>query len=318
MQLVPSVSFLALVLCLSGHAYGASYSVSDTFQGNTFFDDFTFEAIADPTHGLVNYVDQSTAKSLGLATVSGSNFILRADSTTKLTNGAGRKSVRIQSNKQWNKHVSVYNVLHMPQGCGTWPAIWENGNNWPNGGEIDILEGVNDVVPDLVSLHTSPGCTMPSSRSMTGTATSLDCNTAVNGNSGCGAHVTDANSYGPAFNSNGGGFYAMERTSSFIKVWFWARNDGSVPDSVKNGAGTINTDQWGTPDAYFPNTSCDVNSKFGPANVIINLTFCGDWAGSASVYSSSGCPSTCTDFVSNNPSAFNNAYFEFAWIKIYQ
>ena len=24
------------------------------------------------------------------------------------------------------------------QGCGTWPAFWLVGPNWPNGGEIDV------------------------------------------------------------------------------------------------------------------------------------------------------------------------------------
>ncbi|THH13545.1 hypothetical protein EW146_g6682 [Bondarzewia mesenterica] len=72
----------------------------------------------------------------------------------------------------------------------------------------------------------------------------------------------------------------------------------------------------GTPDAYFPNTDCNFSTHFGPHNIIINLTFCGDWAGNA--YSSSGCPSTCVDYVNNNPSAFTNAYFEFSWIKVYE
>jgi hypothetical protein len=36
----------------------------------------------------------------------------------------------------------------------------------------------------------------------------------------------------------------MERTNSFINVWFWARNDGSVPDNVKYGASNIVTDNW--------------------------------------------------------------------------
>lgn len=110
----------------------------------------------------------------------------------------------------------------MPQGCGTWPAVWELGPDWPQDGEVDIVEGVNDVVPNQSTLHTSPGCTMPSGITQTGTQVSTDCNTAgtfvlsrqvtfcadeegmlqpVNGNQGCAVHTTDANSYGPAFNT---------------------------------------------------------------------------------------------------------------------
>lgn len=39
----------------------------------------------------------------------------------------------------------------------TWPAIWEVGANWPNQGEIDIVEGVNDVSPNAAVLHTATG-----------------------------------------------------------------------------------------------------------------------------------------------------------------
>ena len=38
--------------------------------------------------------------------------------------------------------------------------------------------------------------------------------------------------------------YALERTDSFIKVWFWGRGSGSTPDEVANGAGSIDTDNW--------------------------------------------------------------------------
>jgi hypothetical protein len=38
--------------------------------------------------------------------------------------------------------------------------------------------------------------------------------------------------------------YAMERTSTYIKVWFWSRTDGSVPAEVKNGATSIDTSNW--------------------------------------------------------------------------
>lgn len=80
------------------------------------------------------------------------------------------------SNKQYHNHVAVFNIRHMPQGCGyvgaedsneviltplfpnsTWPAVWEVGANWPHEGEIDILEGANDVSPNQATLHTDSG-----------------------------------------------------------------------------------------------------------------------------------------------------------------
>jgi hypothetical protein len=61
----------------------------------------------------------------------------------------------------------------------------------------------------------------------------------------------------------------MERTSTFIKVWFFPRG-GSVPSDVSSGGTSVNTDNWGTPDALFPDTSCSISSKFGPHNIVIN------------------------------------------------
>jgi hypothetical protein len=68
--------------------------------------------------------------------------------------------------------------------------------------------------------------------------------------------------------------YAIERTPTFIKIWFWPRYANNIPSDVLNGASSVNTDNWGSPTANFPNTQCDINGKFGPANIIINLTFC--------------------------------------------
>ena len=140
--------------------------------------------------------------------------------------------------------IYSFDVRHMPQGCGTWPAIWEAGlDNWPDEGEVDILEGVNDVSPNRFTLHTTPGCTMPASRDQTGRTLLTDCNAFVNDNAGCGVADSRGNSYGPSFNQNNGGWFAMERTDSFIKVWFWPRN-GSPPSEVRNGNTQINTDNW--------------------------------------------------------------------------
>jgi hypothetical protein len=68
--------------------------------------------------------------------------------------------------------------------------------------------------------------------------------------------------------------YAMERTDSEIKIWFWSRNDRSIPSDVRNAPISIDTSSWGTPFADFPNTDCDLASHFGPNNIVINLTFC--------------------------------------------
>lgn len=207
----------------------------------------------------------------------------------------------------------------MPQGCGTWPAIWETDEaNWPDGGEVDIVEGVNDQAPNQVTLHTAANCTMPMGRDQTGTVISTDCVAADNYNAGCAVGLNTNSSYGSFFNANGGGWYAIERTDSFINVWFWARNDRSVPLDVLFPRYTVNTDKWGTPSANFPDISCKISSEFDSNNIIINLTFCGDRAGNPTVYAASGCPSTCVDYVNNNPSAFSDAYFEFASLSIYQ
>ena len=208
----------------------------------------------------------ATAQAYNLTYSAGNTFILRADSQNTVAAGEpGRKSVRLVSLQTFEHHAAMYvisnaspngwiadaashrysfDVRHMPQGCGTWPAIWEAGlNDWPAEGEIDILEGVNDVSPNQMTLHTSPGCTMPGGGAQTGTTLLTDCNALVNGNAGCGVADTVGNSFGPAFNANEGGFFGLERTDSFIKIWFWPRN-GSPPDEVRNGDSNINTDTW--------------------------------------------------------------------------
>jgi len=107
----------------------------------------------------------------------------------------------------------------------------------------------------------------------------------------------------------------MERTSNFVNVWFWARNDPLVPAEVANGAGQVNPAHYGKLYANFVNNNCDIGGHLGPNNIIINLTFCGDWAGNN--YPSS-CPQTCTAYVNTVPSAFSNAYWQINSLRVYQ
>lgn len=54
------------------------------------------------------YVSQSTALADNLTYVSSDTLIMRVDDTTTLSSsGAGRNSVRIKSNTQYNYHVNV-------------------------------------------------------------------------------------------------------------------------------------------------------------------------------------------------------------------
>ncbi|EED81035.1 predicted protein, partial [Postia placenta Mad-698-R] len=232
-------------------ALAGSYSLSQSNVGSEFLSNFQWENITDPTNGRVEYVTQSTALAENLTYTSSDTFIMRADYTTTLdASGPGRKSNRIKSNTKYNTHVAVFDIRHMPQGCGTWPALWEADDTvGTSAGEVDILEGVND------------------------------------------------------------------RTSEYIRVWFWSRNGTTTPSEVSSGASNINTDSWGTPIAYFPDTNCNLKDLFGNHNIIIDLTFCGSWAGEA--FGPAGCPGNCTDYVNSNPSAFENAYWEFAAARVY-
>ncbi|KAH6908023.1 glycoside hydrolase family 16 protein [Coprinopsis sp. MPI-PUGE-AT-0042] len=294
---------------------GATYSIAENISGNGFYNSFDWQNIADP-----NARTSSTSRNLGLTSVNGNRFTMRADYTTRLSSGgAGRNSVRIKSKRKYSRSVAVFDVYHMPEGCGTWPAIWSTEEDgWPRGGEIDIVEGVNNQGPNAAALHTTSGCSMPSSRDMFGSPGQLDCNYAINSNNGCNVKFPGSPaSFGPSFNQAGGGWFAMERSNSAISVWFWPRNSEYVPTDVKSGASSVNPAGWGKPSALFPSNQCNMSQFFSAHNFIINLTLCGDWAGQADVYRNSGCPSTCVDYVNNNPSAFQNAYFDFGGIRIY-
>ena len=74
--------------------------------------------------------------------------------------GRGRPSVRIQTKARYNSGLFIYDIDHMPTGPGSWPAFWACGDNWPNNGEIDILEGVDGGASNHMALHTNQGCRM--------------------------------------------------------------------------------------------------------------------------------------------------------------
>ncbi len=140
--------------------------------------------------------------------------------TTPTVSG-NRQSIRLESLFTYTGGLIIIDAVHMPTGCGTWPAFWSNGPNWPVGGEIDMVEGVHEYTNNQVTLHTNPGCTMSSSDpnilGITGSlVANTDCAVATTANAGCGVRASQTNSFGAPFNSNGGGAYASESHISYV------------------------------------------------------------------------------------------------------
>jgi hypothetical protein len=86
--------------------------------------------------------------------------------------------------------------------------------DWPAGGEIDIMEGVNDVAGNTYTLHTTAGCSLSGSSGASSLALTQDCQYQP----GCSYKDRNDVSYGPDFNNAGGGYYAAYFDDSGIKV----------------------------------------------------------------------------------------------------
>jgi hypothetical protein len=193
---------LSLLQCAS-----ANFLLEDQWVGGDFFQGWNWETEDDPTHGRVNYVSQAEANASRLSygafartlllsafgfyiagvflLVENGAFVMRADDWSIVDPSArGRDSVRISSKNAYNEAIFVLDLAHMPAGCATWPAFWTLSQQgpWPNGGEIDIIEGmllvslvsllddsraytpragVNLQQANQATLHTTPGCQMP-------------------------------------------------------------------------------------------------------------------------------------------------------------
>ena len=97
-----------------------------------------------------------------------------------------------------------------------WPAFWSVGDNWPYGGEIDIVEGINLMGANQMALHTINGCMHPTPSNQLGQSGTgqggVDCSTGA----GCTVLELKPNSYGPGFAAAGGGVFATQFDSAGI------------------------------------------------------------------------------------------------------
>ncbi|CEP00625.1 GH16 domain-containing protein [Plasmodiophora brassicae] len=292
-----------------------AYTQTASWTSSNFLDQFDFFTGDDPTHGYVDYVDRLTASSGGLVPIVNNAQQLRADHTAIVSgNARGRRSVRLESKQQFNGGLFLLDLAHVPVGCGTWPAYWFLGPNWPSSGEVDVIEGVHNATSNVVSFHTGAGCTQAGARQQSATILSLNCSAdAV----GCGNRATTPASYGAEFNANGGGVYATLWDASGIAIWLFPRP--AIPaDIVQNAP---RPDRWPTPMANLTFAPACTSSHFASMQIVFDLAFCGDDAGDPSVWAGSGCArraSNCTTFVRNNPSSFVDAYFAVNSLGVFQ
>lgn len=55
--------------------------------------------------------------------------------------------MRVQSSINYNANtLFVLKAFNIPKACALWPAWWtSNDNVWPYGGEIDVIETINNM-----------------------------------------------------------------------------------------------------------------------------------------------------------------------------
>lgn len=183
---------------------------------------------------------------------------------------------------------------------------------------------MNDARANNAAIHATGECSVLNTTKQTGTWKSTNCNILHDGNQGCGTVFTEPANYGAEFNANGGGVYALEWTSSSIKIWFFPAS--SVPSSLLNGA-TPDTALFGTPSASFGGPCSErFGEKFFNHSIVIDTTFCSGWAGGTFGTGSSYCPvkeglspvDSCVDYVANNPGAFKDAYWGIRSIRVWE
>ncbi|KAF7543567.1 hypothetical protein G7Z17_g10641 [Cylindrodendrum hubeiense] len=277
-----------------------AYQLVNSYAGDALISGFNFISYEDPSAGFV--------------------AIKKMPSTKGSIRLIPTQILRLESKESFERGLFIADFLHMPPSqCGVWPAFWAFGADWPNGGELDIVEGANLAYTNIMSAHTADGCSLSPSDTdrFTGERRNLDC-AIGDDNVGCGYNppASDTSSYGDGFNAVGGGVYAVQWNNEYLSVWHFPRD--SIPDDIESQ--TPDPSGWGLPQAVFGGADCAVADFFNNMNLVININFCGDYGGStwSSFDTCTEKAATCEDYVANNPAAFENAYWDVKYINVYQ
>jgi len=304
------------------NAQTTTYTISNNYSGSTFFEGWGFvQGIDNTSWGNVLFQSGSDAKTQNLTYINGANnAIIKVDNNTAGTSSTyGRASVKMFTEAAVNRgSLILFQAIHMPYGCSVWPGFWTlggNDGNWPQYGEIDIVENVNLATYNQYSLHTSQGCSHPLSATggETGWIGQTDCWNSTNFNAGCIVVENKPNNFGQGFAQNGGGAYAVLWNDEGIRFWFFTRS--AIPSDFSSAS--PNPANWGSPGAFYPTSNCNTSRFFGPQSIFLEIDICGLYAGEQGIYNSGGlCQGLCTALV-QNPRNYDQAYFEIEFLRVF-
>ncbi len=255
----------------------------------------------DPTSGFVSY--SSGCRNLDKVVVEADELVeLRAFKVPELDeealgDGAPLFKVaapRLESRQSFSEGgIFLIDVDHIPTECGVWPAFWLVGSpdswnssypndrqDWPNYGEIDIIEQVNIDSKNHTTLHTKEGCNIKGKVSTGGSIDSEDC-AFDNSYTGCSVKFPDFSSR----NVDRNGVYACEWIpTKEINYWFFPK--GKIPDNIKKAieyGDSVAPSQWDSQTDFWSKMDlsggCSSPDFFRNMHMVLNTTFCGDWAG---------------------------------------
>ncbi|KAF7969434.1 hypothetical protein HWV62_27323 [Athelia sp. TMB] len=149
---------IAAIAALGGRA-ALAYELVQDYSGQTFFEGWDWYGNYDNTTlGDVWWLNETQATSQGLAYInSANNAIIKVDNSSNVAFNQKRNTVRITSQATYDiGSLWMIDLLHIPYGCSVWPAFWTFGPNWPEDGEIDIIEAVNLMDNNQMALPTHP------------------------------------------------------------------------------------------------------------------------------------------------------------------
>ncbi len=208
----------------------------------------------------------------------------------------GRQSVNLWSYVHLSEGLYIIDILHAPTAaCGLWSSL-----------RLELVDPVSSFEAFLIN---------PNEINWLGDLASTKCFQSKNDTIPVRAE-DDNGPFASAINNEGGALYAFEWRADMVNIWIWMGD--KAPSELKNGT-IVDPTTWGPPQAQYLG-ECQVNlDRKHELNIRILSTFCPPWA--PDEYYKSDCFRTapiCHQYVANNPSAFQDAYWLINHINVYE